>query len=363
MRFVKDGITYRSQDIQIFDWYDDFTRIEYWHNEDFIVQDGQGLIRYTFPYKSRVFLKAPVAQPQYPNEADVEDREGIPFELQQVSYKQWFVKPLITEYQADALRIIQMHDNIRVYYLSREHQALHMNMDNPEWTERANIAHVTIEYRTNPIVVVNGRGLEDVAYEETPGTCVATAYSVVAKISNPSDDFTNFTYTDANGNTVDMEDGDLFLVDSGGGSVKVNLYNDPGSLTPQSLSAQDVVYQQVGDLYYTGVGSNNALLPAINFYDSGTQQVSGVFMPGALHTIYSVVGGSASIIGTYTYQQLAVDGVAINVPPGSEFLRMELSSIACGIFQESVDYEIQIQTGDQPLIGNFFIGQDIIGIN
>ena len=110
--------------------------------------------------------------------------------------------------------------------------------------------------------------------------------------------------------------------------------------TLETTAAQTVVFVQSNGLYYSGTGSDNLQLPAIAFYDYGSGQIAGTFLPGATHHIYYLSGAIETLVGSYTYTELAIDGVLVTLPDSAEYLRMCIASAACGVFQETTDYEL-----------------------
>lgn len=338
----------------------DFIEIEYWHREIFCHNEGEFL--FEFPYKNRVYINSDIAKPRYPYEESVKKNNGFNQPLQQISYKQYQFRAILPESQIDALRLIGLHDDVEISYKGRRYVVNEFLMTDPEWGDRGDVADVIFEFRTNTVVSISGRAVDVQPYEAPAGSCVATVHVCLAVIVDGSDEYNNFEYTNAAGQTVSLQDGDKVLVSAAGGVLRVYSYAS-SVYTLESTAAQTVVYGTVPDLYYVGIGSDIVLPPQIQFYDTGSEMLSGTFLPGGMHNIYQVNGGDQSFVGSYTYQQLAIDGVVVPIPDGTEFIRMEIASAACGIFQQTTDYELQTQGGPDQGIGNDEIGVAPIGSN
>jgi len=344
---VTDGSnTWYSEHWAMSDRTSEMIKVTYWHLEDFDFDQGTDgtayRIRYAAPFKNILYIDSDLFKPTYPYYREVEQRLGRNFDKLHISAKEYRFDTQGSEEILDALRLIPLHDKKEIEYKGRTWV----------WQDHGDLATIRFTFRTNTISLVGGRSTGG-AYELAGGSCVATVHSCVGLTVQGSAEYNAYQYTDANGDTQDLQVSDRVLVETTGGSLQVFQYF-PSSYAPLSTAAGEVVYVQSNGLYYTGVGSNRVILPQIAFYDIGnTNTVTGTALPGATHYIYEVTGGVETLLGTYVITELAEE---IEVSPGAELLRMRLASGACGIFQDSPDYEIQAAPG-----GDAGIGFDIIG--
>lgn len=331
-------------------------KLTYWHLEDLeFDRDINGVqyhIRYAAPFKNTVYIDSDLFKPQYPYFREVEQRLGRNFDLLHVSAKEYFFDLECTEELLDALRLIPLHDRKQIEFKGRTYVVDELLIE-PEWQAHGDLADLRVTFRSNTVAVVAGRSSSAV-YGPESLVCVSSDFACVATLEDGSDDYLNFRYTDANGVVQQLQDDDL-IVKKNGSNYTVEYYA-ASTYTPQTVPTGFVARSAADSTYYQGIGSNQLALPQINFYDYGSGQIAGTFLSNATHQVYYVASGIEVLIGNYTYTQLAVDGVFVTLPDEVEFLRMRIASGLCGIFQESVDYELQ-----EPPTGNQGIGFDVIG--
>lgn len=164
--FEIGGVKYWSD---IFVWTDDLDeliKVEFWHGGDIPFEGG--MIQYRSPFKSRLYLPSKVGKPTYPFEETVQKRNGLDFPIQGITYKQFRFDLVAAEYLLDFLRLIPLHDFVEIEEGGRLHKVDKFLMNDPQWTDFGDVAEVLCEFRTNTVVVVNGRGLTDLEYGEVP---------------------------------------------------------------------------------------------------------------------------------------------------------------------------------------------------
>ena len=356
---VRDGINeWFSEDFAMSDRTNEMLKLTYWHLEDLVFdQDETGkeyVVKYVAPFKNTLYVDTELFKPEYPYFREVERLLGRNFDKLHISAKEYRFQMLAIEETIDALRLIPLHDRKQVEIKGRSYTVDEM-LITPDWQGQGDVALLNFTFRTNTVSIVGGRSSATV-YEPTPGSCVALAHNCVGFIVEGSTNYNNYQYTDANGNTLDLSPGSKVLVQLSNGTLKVYQYV-PTTYNLLSTAAQSVVFVQSNGLYYSGIGSNNVLLPAIQFYDSGnTLTVAGTFLNGATHNLYAISGVNETLVGSYTYQDLALDGVAITLPEGTDAIRFDIASGTCGIFQQTNVYQVP-ETGT----GNQGIGFDTIG--
>ena len=328
--------TWYSEIFQFCRSVDDFIKIEYWHRETFCHNEGEFVFEY--PYKNRVYIDSDIGRPSYPYDETVKKNNGVNFPLHQTSYKQYKFTAILTEAVLDALRLIGLHDDVVITYGGQTYLVNEFLMTNPSWDDRGDVAETIFEFRTNTVVNVHGRAVDTVAYEGEDGACLVATIEAVAEVEFPSDDYTNFEYVTRTGNVGNLAIGEK-IVKLNGSIRTVEEYNG-ASYDVVAVSSGDVVYSYANDEYYGGAGSNTVVLPAVLFYNTGTNTMSAFALDGAAHTLYAIVNGSAPVLGTYTAAEIVE--LVIVLPEGTTHLRMDVGSVACGTFFTTADYEIPV---------------------
>lgn len=153
---MSDGVeTWYSEVFGVSSFIDDLLKIEYWHDEAFVVPDGH--IRYDHPFKNTVFISATIGKPEYQFEDRVRKRDGYNFPIYQASWKMFKFEFLAAEYLIDALRLIRQHHFVRIHS-----QGSVYNVDEfiltTEWTEFGDVAKAEVEFTTDTVVTTTGKG-------------------------------------------------------------------------------------------------------------------------------------------------------------------------------------------------------------
>lgn len=182
---------------EIFAWQDNldnnrkYVKVEWWHGEDFDYPGGT--IRYDFPFKMWAYLYTDIGKPDRLQKEEVEERDGRKLYLKQISWKVFKFEFRAPEYLIDAMDLIWQHDACQVTHMGRVYEVEEFVMET-EWLEYGDFGRVTVEFRTDTVVVVNGRSLEDFDYEPGPGECFTPNYDAVAWITWNGDNYNNFTW-------------------------------------------------------------------------------------------------------------------------------------------------------------------------
>lgn len=201
--------------IQGLQYRDDYIKIEWWHNSDITFSGGK--IRYTFPYKQRIWVQADIGKPEYPVEEKVVNRDGIDFPLQTISYKLHKFQFLATEHMLDSMYLIRAHDSKVITHMGKvigegDFDKIYSFLLTPEWLEQGDIASVEVEFRTNPVVIDNGRAYEDLTYEVGECGCFDANYMAEAWILDPSPEYSGGYWTDEFGANHSFVAGDYVVV-------------------------------------------------------------------------------------------------------------------------------------------------------
>lgn len=143
-----------------------YTRIEWWDSAD--LQFGAGIIKYryavsgnTVQYKNRMYFSEEIGMPEYTAEEEGETRDGLFYATKIVSGKKYNMRVVqATEAMCDAMRFIQLSDNVEV----RDGYGRMYYCDNvlvtPEWVNGGAVASVGVEITTDTFVKQVGGGFE-----------------------------------------------------------------------------------------------------------------------------------------------------------------------------------------------------------
>ncbi len=200
----------------------DYVKVEWWHNENVTFSGGR--IKYTFPYKNWAWLFTDIGKPDYQVTERVEARDGIDFPLQTIMYKVHRFNFLSTEYLLDAMHLIRGHDHVEVTHMGRvigagDFDKIFSFLLTPEWQEQGDVAAVDVEFRSNRVVIVNGRAYEDLDYDEGECGCLTINYSATAWIDDGSPEFAGGFWTDEGAVNHSFETGQYAIVVVGGFDV------------------------------------------------------------------------------------------------------------------------------------------------
>lgn len=200
----------------------DYVKVEWWHQEDVAFSGGR--IKYTFPYKNWVWLQSDIGKPGYQVTERVENRDGIDFPLQTISYKVHKFNFTSTEYLLDSMYLIRGHDHVEVTHMARvigagDFDKIFSFLLTEEWLEQGDIASVDVEFRSNRVVIVNGRDYTDLDYDEGECGCFVANYDAVAWIDDGSAEYAGGYWTDEFGANHSFDSGDYAVVVVGGFDV------------------------------------------------------------------------------------------------------------------------------------------------
>lgn len=204
---------------EIFAWQDnlenrrDYVKIEWWHGEDFTYPGGT--IRYDFPFKMWCYLYTDIGKPERMKEETVEPRDGRKLYLKQISYKLFKFEFRAPEYLVDALDLVWQHDVCQITHMGRVYEVEEFAM-NTEWLEYGDFARVSVEFKTDTVVVVNGRSYDDFDYEVDEGGCFTVNYEAIAWIVSGSAEHTGRYWTDEFGANHSFENGEYVIIEIAG---------------------------------------------------------------------------------------------------------------------------------------------------
>lgn len=332
-------------------------KIEWWHSGDFCYPSGS--LRYNYPYKSRVYLKTDIGKPEYPFEQVISERNGKNFKLKQISSKQYKFVFLAPEYVCDAFRQVPLHDFVEItnYNDNRSYTIDEINMGNPDWQNRGDLAAVTVDFQTDTVIVKSGSSVTTLDYTVQPGECVTVDYTAVASITDPGKQYTGFYYLDeTTGAVVPFENGDYVLIYSVSSGL-LNLYTySAGAYSLVSPAAGAVVYEaNSGNYYFYDSGEGQWISPIVDSVTAGV--VTGRTIPGTLAAVYSYNGTTHTLVDTVTAAEITA-GIFLTIPGDSDFVYFIVQTAACPEIVTSTPY--YIMTGDLIGVGYDTIETDLI---
>lgn len=307
-------------------------KIEYYHGEDFSYPNGH--IRYTFPYKTYCYLHTQIALPEYKYSEKVVERDGYVFPLQQTSWKEHNFKVLGTEPLFDALRFARLHDFLEINHNGYTYSVDEMRLE-VEWTQQANIGVGSFEIKTDTVVVVNAKGLTDLTYEATEGSCMAVTYTAVAHIDYPSDDWTNGEYTPtAGGSAVSFAEGDLVLATVSG---QIRMYRREGtSYAPANPLSLHAIYNTDSKEYYYADDYGIIRQPYVMSvgWDGTNARVYADSFPAGITTVVAVDSLGAETEVAFGGRDKLRAGVSFTHSDLAS-VKLKVASAACGSFHTS----------------------------
>jgi hypothetical protein len=216
-----------------------YLKLEWWHFEDFTYPGGT--IRYTFPFKLWAYIYTDIGKPERMKEETVEPRDGREFPLKQISWKVFKFEFRAPEYFVDAIDLVWQHDACEITHMGRVYEVEKFVMTT-EWLDYGDFARVGIEFRTDTVVVVNGRSYTDLDYEVEEGGCFTPNYEAIAWISNPSPEYTGKYWTDEFGANHSFENGEYVIVTIFGFDILRQFQASSGTLIPVTMNVLETVH-------------------------------------------------------------------------------------------------------------------------
>lgn len=254
------------------------TMLEYCHSGDFALPGGTCYIDYRYGFKMRAYFDEAVGKPQYQYESVVSRRNGFDQPLKQVSWKQHVFVLDIVEETVDWLHRVPQHDAVTV----RADRGIvytcdSFEMQEPDWEDQGDIAHVECVFRTDTVVVISGRALTGAGCNLQPGECLDVEIECVGLIEEDDDNYVNETYTNAVGDSIAFADGDRVFILEPGGTINIYQYDPDGTpsrYTLVAIAGGEIGYDLTSDTYYIAAADLSGYLT--NVIDS----VSGLTISG-----------------------------------------------------------------------------------
>lgn len=305
---------------EIFAWQDNldnnrkYVKVEWWHGEDFDYPGGT--IRYDFPFKMWAYLYTDIGKPERVQKEEVEERDGRKLPLKQISWKVFKFEFRAPEYLIDAMDLIWQHDACQVTHMSRVYEVEEFVMTT-EWLEYGDFGRVTVEFRTDTVVVVNGRSLEDFDYEPGPGECFTPNYIAISWIDWNSNEYNTGYWVDEDGTTHGFNSGEYVVVAN---------FNGTGSDVLRQLLAGSyiAVTMNEGDTVHVGYDNRNSPVAGLVVDEYFFKSASAALLQAPVVSNESNVG-----------QIFTIDGATFNNTLIEVWLRTDDGDILGGTFFEN----------------------------
>lgn len=162
LRITINYVDYYSEIFTVVNDIAPYLKIEWWDNEDFVMDAGA--IVYKYPsgqqlqqFRNVLYLQADIAKPEYVFEEEGENRDGYFFPTKQISEKKYRFSFLASEYLLDVMRFIRMADYA---YIEKNGQRYGLDtfLITPEWEDNGDVASVAAEFETATVAKKIGQG-------------------------------------------------------------------------------------------------------------------------------------------------------------------------------------------------------------
>ena len=196
---ISDGVqVFYSEVFTATSGMDNYLKIEWWDKSNLYYTGG--LIQYedsNYPnrYKNTIYVCSNLGMPDYENEEEGEERDGIFFPNHQISYKVYRFRFLAPEFLTDALRVAWLSDYVRVTDPLGRVYNCNTFVPTVEWQDEGYLANVEVEFRTDTVVKKTGLGKEAYVGKDIRITVSDTVLTVpaaggsVSFTVNSNDDF------------------------------------------------------------------------------------------------------------------------------------------------------------------------------
>lgn len=153
---VTDGTnTWYSEIFTIVSNPEKLLRLVYTNYDDIETPDGK--IDYTQPFSWSVYLDTKLGKPRYTIEEEAKVRDGFTYYEKQLSEKRYVFEFMAPEFLLDALRIVRLHDVVRVFYDGLVYDCEVIFIE-PRWQEQGDLAAVTVEFGVGSVIKKTGGG-------------------------------------------------------------------------------------------------------------------------------------------------------------------------------------------------------------
>lgn len=339
---VQGGDTHYSERFYMCSDVSELLKIEYCHENDIIFPGNNGRLVYSNGYKNFLYVNTNIGKPTYEYENTVTRREGRDLPLNQISWKQSTFVLLAIEEVIDFLRLIPLHDSVKLITQYKTHTVDEILLNEPIWEDEGDVAELVFEFKEDTVMVVPGRGLTELDCDVNTASCFTANYIAKAEIDNPSDDFTNGTYTStSSGLTLNFLTNDYALVRSTA-SNEIQLYQWNGASFDIVVTSggTKIFYNTNEQKWYYGESGGIGDIIWENAITSVSGGVAiGTVVPGSTVAIYSVSPLDVlTLIATGTDTEFAGAGIAYTALPMAKGIAAKMSNSTCGEYETTATY-------------------------
>lgn len=342
-----EGVYYLKISNGVYIWYsEDFCmkgdvsgmwKIEYCHGEDFPLPDI-GHIDYTEGYRNYFYLCTEIGKPLYGYEEEVKRRDGVNLPLQQIRFKSHRFALILPEEVIDAMSLIPLHDTVVISRGDVEHEVDEITV-NVEWQEQGDLAVCEFEFRTDSVVVVNGRGVDsEPDCDAAAGSCYSHVEGIpeiieaVAYIEEGTAEWDGAYYTTPGGATVALEDGDLVIVlrrNPYSNQLWVMEYNDPGGFSEYATSAGSYSYEANTGRYFYQNGPTKADTITNRIIEIDGEDITFQAVPTGIIEFYALIGADGEQLIGAVSPSFAEETFEADFPSGTRAVKMVVSTPSC----------------------------------
>ena len=345
----------------------EMVQISWCHQEDFEYSGGH--IDYQNNYQNYIYVKSDILAPTYEYEEEVISRDGYNYAEKQVSYKMFKMWAFLSESVIDALRLARLHDTVTITNNNdgRVYSANEFLLTDVEWLNTAHLAHLALEFKTDTVVVINGRAVveADCGIGSGGGTgsgpvpCVTVGFECEAAILTGSAEYLGEYYTPSGGGAnVPFQEGDYIIVQTGAGFNEFNLYQYlSGAYSAVTGTAQNVIAFDANEnrYYWQAVNPTGNIwrVTRISAYtnkdNTGAVTSSprlwtaiGRALPGTTVEVFTYDAlGNETLAGIGTATELDAPGIEFTWTAAAVGIRAKISTPTCRRFDatEDVDFE------------------------
>lgn len=329
---LSDGSIYYSEVFRMCADVDLLTKITYCHAENMLVPDGR--IIYESPlqgFQMFVYLHTTIGKPEYVYENQVETRDGKNFPVRQIRYKRFRFEAIWPEHILDAFSLAPLHDFVEIIDKGTTYEVDEIDIE-VNWQEQGNLAAVTIEFRTDTVVVVNARGLTSAAScGVDPGGCFDIDFLAVAYIVEDSAEYLGEYYArESDGVSVPFKSLNYVLIeDAMTGQVSLFQYVSGSYNAVTTVVGQYVYDQNTGTYWYdngpliTNEITNVTLAPSI----------VGTAVPPGVVSFYGQRGDTSEfLLGIMDAATFTGSSFPFTPPLCLKGVRMEVANGVCGTY-------------------------------
>lgn len=335
---ISDGVNvWHSDDFCMVDDLSGMVKLSWWNDTPILYRDG--VLDYSGSYRNWVYLSTDIAQPQYQLDRVVNTRNTVPYVERTTSYKQYNFTAIISEFLADCLRLVPVHDHVEIEYRDELFEVDEFLYGEPQW-QTGGLAAIEYTFRTGTIVTTYAQPSAPMQNR----ACFPVDYTVELATTSGTDLITD--------NPV--SDGGYFLF--GPDEKHLNLYYIPpggGAVQTPQFTQGDTFFEKSSNKYYiaSSFDGGNIHPPFISSVDAGTSTLTGYTLPGSTNEVwFRTEFGLWTKNGSYTAAQIEAGVVVGDVSTWFE-AQIRVLTAGCGELVRSEAFQVQFSETPTELEG------------